>query len=85
MRARPVYETVVESPATEALMRAVLALFEKIVHLSPNVSEDAYVAAMNADTPGWLADLVASGDGQCLRRSIAVRQRGQRSGGVKQG
>lgn len=45
---------------TEALMRAVLALFEKVAHLSPNVSEDAYVAALNADVPGWLADLVAS-------------------------
>ncbi len=45
---------------TEALMRAVLALFEKVVHLSPNISDDAYVAAMNADAPGWLADLVAS-------------------------
>lgn len=45
---------------TEALMRAVLALFEKVVRLSQNIADDAYIAAMNADTPGWLADVVAS-------------------------
>jgi ATP-dependent Lon protease len=45
---------------TEALMRAVLALFEKCVQLSRTLPEDAYVAAMNIDEPGWLADLVAS-------------------------
>jgi ATP-dependent Lon protease len=41
-------------------MRAVLALFEKIVKLSRNLSEESYVAAMNVDEPGWLADLIAS-------------------------
>lgn len=46
--------------ATEALMRAVLALFEKVVRLSPSVPEDVYVAAMNATDPGALADLIAS-------------------------
>ncbi len=45
---------------TEALMRAVLALFEKTVKLSRNLSEESYVAAMNVDEPGWLADLIAS-------------------------
>ena len=45
---------------TEALMRAVLALFEKVVQYSRNIPDDAYVAAMNAEEPGWLADLVAS-------------------------
>ena len=62
MRARvmPIYEPVDKSLPTEALMRAVLALFEKVVRLSPGLPEDAYVAAMNADTPSWLADMVAS-------------------------
>ncbi|MEO6457138.1 MAG: LON peptidase substrate-binding domain-containing protein, partial [Chloroflexia bacterium] len=46
--------------ATQALMRAVLALFEKVVKLSRNLSEESYVAAMNVDEPGWLADLIAS-------------------------
>ncbi len=45
---------------TEALMRAVLALFEKCVQLSRRLPDDAYVAAMNVDEPGWLADLVTS-------------------------
>lgn len=46
--------------STEALMRAVLALFEKCVQLDRNLPEDAYVAAMNIGEPGWLADMVAS-------------------------
>ncbi len=48
------------SLSTEALMRAVLALFEKVVQLNNNLPEDAYVAAVNAEEPGLLADLVAS-------------------------
>jgi ATP-dependent Lon protease len=49
-----------KSLSTQALMRAVLALFEKCVQLDRNIPEDAYVIAMNIDEPGWLADLVAS-------------------------
>ncbi len=62
LRARviPIYEPTDKKLPTEALMRAVLALYEKAVHFSPNLPDDAYVAAMNADTPGWLADLVGS-------------------------
>ena len=44
----------------EALMRATLVLFEKCVNLSHHLPEDAYIAAMNIDEPGWLADLIAS-------------------------
>ncbi|MDO8690732.1 MAG: endopeptidase La [Dehalococcoidia bacterium] len=54
----------------EALMRAVLALFEKCVKLSKSLPEDVYVAAMNVDEPGWLADLIASS----LELSISHRQ-----------
>lgn len=57
---RPIYEPTEKSLPTEALMRAVLALFEKCVQLNRNLPEDAYVAAMNIDEPGWLADLVTS-------------------------
>jgi ATP-dependent Lon protease len=60
VRARPVYEETTRSPSLEALMRAVLALFEKVVQLNRAMPEDAYVFAMNIDEPGWLADLVAS-------------------------
>jgi ATP-dependent Lon protease len=45
---------------TEALMRAVLTLFEKVVQLNQQLPEDAYVAAMNVDESGWLADLITS-------------------------
>ncbi len=53
-------ESRVDTIHSQASMRAVLSLFEKCVHLSPNLSWDSYVAAMNADGPGHLADLVCS-------------------------
>jgi ATP-dependent Lon protease len=56
----PIHEVTESGLSTEALMRAVLALFEKVVQYSRNIPDDAYVAAMNATEPGWLADLVAS-------------------------
>jgi ATP-dependent Lon protease len=60
VQGQPIEEKVEKNPAVEALMRAVLALFEKIVKLSRTLSEESYVAAMNVDEPGWLADLIAS-------------------------
>ena len=45
---------------TEALMRAVIALFEKVVDLNRRLPEDAYTFAINIDEPGWLADFVAA-------------------------
>jgi ATP-dependent Lon protease len=60
-RVLPLVESVEEpSISSEAMMRAVLTLFEKVVRLSRNISDDAYVMAMNANHPGWLSDLVAS-------------------------
>ena len=70
VRALPVYEAMEKTPLTEALMRAVLALFEKVVQLNRNLPEDAYVFAMNIDEPGWLADLMA----QALDLEVADRQ-----------
>jgi ATP-dependent Lon protease len=58
------------SLSTEALMRAVLALFEKVVRLSHTLNDDAYVAAMNISEPGWLADLI----GSVLTLDVAQRQ-----------
>ncbi len=46
--------------AVEALMRAVLTLFERCVNLSDDIPEDAYVAAVNIEEPGKLADMIAS-------------------------
>jgi ATP-dependent Lon protease len=60
VEARPLLEVDDLSLSTEALMRAVLALFEKCVQLDRNLPEDAYVAAMNISEPGWLADTIAS-------------------------
>jgi ATP-dependent Lon protease len=59
VRGVPLYEDERHDMASEALMRAVLALFEKMVELNANLPEDAYVAAMNEKQPGSLADLVA--------------------------
>src|SRR5712692_1236743 len=60
VKARPVFENNSRTRETEALMRAVLALFEKCVQLNQNLPEEAYIYAMNIDEPGWLADLIAS-------------------------
>jgi len=54
VKAYPLEENTEKPLPTEALMRAVLALFEKCVKLSPKLSEEAYIAALNIDQPGWL-------------------------------
>ncbi len=59
-QARVLYEPERDDLTTEAFTRAVLAIFERVVQISRNVPEDAYVLAMNIDEPGWLADLIAS-------------------------
>jgi ATP-dependent Lon protease len=59
-RVHPVVESIEPSISAEALMRAVLTLFEKVVRLSRSIPDDAFVMALNANHPSWLADLVAS-------------------------
>ena len=59
-RAAPIYGEEEKSIAIEAMMRAVLSLFEKVVKLSRTLPDDSYIMAMNVDEPGWLADLIAS-------------------------
>jgi len=70
VRVLPVQETREESPLNEALMRAVLALFQKVVDLNRALPEEAYVFAMNIDEPGWLADMVT----QALALDTSERQ-----------
>ncbi len=70
-RARPIEEGETRGKETVALMRAVLALFEKAVQLNRSLPEEAYLYAANLDDPGWLADLVAS----ILALSVAERQK----------
>lgn len=60
VRVTAIREPTRTSPSTEAMKRAVLALFEKVVRLSPSLPDDAYVMAMNIDRAGWLADFIAS-------------------------
>ncbi len=60
VRARIIGEGQEWQDHTEALMRAVLTLFEKVVTLNRNIPEDAYTFALNMNQPGWLADFVAS-------------------------
>ncbi len=59
-RVVPIMDVSENDLTAQALMRAVLALFEKCVQLDQDMPEDAYVAALNADEPGWLADLITS-------------------------
>ena len=69
-------------------MRAVLALFEKCVKTSKNLPEDHYIAAMNVEDPGRLADLVASSldlsvaQAQNLLESFDPAERLQRSASI---
>jgi len=44
----------------EALRRAVLVMFEKVILLSQSIPEEVLVAVMNVDEPGWLSDLIIS-------------------------
>jgi ATP-dependent Lon protease len=63
-------ESTEDSALTEALTRAILAMFEKVVQLNPALPEEAYVYAMNVDAPGQLADVIA----QIITLSTATRQ-----------
>ncbi len=70
VRAEPLLVEEDRTIAVEAMMRAVLSLYEKVVKLSRTLPDDAYITAMNVDLPGWLADLIAS----TLPISVANRQ-----------
>jgi ATP-dependent Lon protease len=69
-RVEPIEESTEKPLTTEALMRAVLALFEQCVKANKNLPEDHYIAAMNVEEPGRLADVVASS----IDLSMAHRQ-----------
>ena len=56
----PVEDLAYDQASVEALMRAVLGLYEKVVKLSRTIPDDHYVAASNIDDPGWMADFVVS-------------------------
>ncbi|HUS94166.1 MAG TPA: endopeptidase La [Patescibacteria group bacterium] len=60
VRVRTISEPEEWQHTTEALMRAVTALFEKVVELSRKMPEEVFAFAMNIDEPGWLADFITS-------------------------
>jgi ATP-dependent Lon protease len=60
VRARVVFEPMEWEHNTDVLMRAVLALFEKVVDLNRNLPDDAFPFAENIHEPNWLADFIAS-------------------------
>lgn len=60
VRVRPLRDTGDWELTTEALMRAILTVFEKVVELNRNIPEEAFTFAVNIDEPGWLADFVTS-------------------------
>ncbi len=59
-----------DNALTEALMRAVLTMFEKAVNLNQALPEEAYVYAMNVELPGQLADIIA----QMINLTLEARQ-----------
>ena len=81
VRVQPIEDATDTSIPTEALRRAVLALFEKVARLAPGIADDAYIMAMNIEDGGWLADYVASclnlddDEAQDFLSSINVRER----------
>jgi ATP-dependent Lon protease len=60
VRARPVHESPAADRQTQALMRSVLDLFDKVIQLDRSIPEEAHVFAMNISEPGWLADMIAT-------------------------
>ena len=54
----------------EALARTVLGYFEKCTRLSQRLNEDAYVQALNVETPGELADFIIAQ----LQPALPIRQ-----------
>src|SRR5512142_521966 len=60
VRARPVFEAQTADRQTQALMRSVLALFDRCVQLDRSIPEEAHLFAMNISEPGWLADMIAT-------------------------
>ncbi|MEM7800341.1 MAG: endopeptidase La, partial [Chloroflexota bacterium] len=70
VKARFLQEEEIWDDNIEALMRATIDFFEKVVSLSRKIPEDAYAFAINIDQPGWLADFIAS----TIELEINVRQ-----------
>jgi len=66
----PIEDMPCEGEEADALIRAVHGMYEKVVKLSRSIPDDHYVAAINIDQAGWLADFVVSD----LELSVSERQ-----------
>lgn len=60
VRARIIHEPDGWQADTEARMRTVLDLFERVVELSRRIPDDAFTFALNIEEPGWLSDFIAA-------------------------
>jgi ATP-dependent Lon protease len=60
LNVEPIEDPDYEGDDVEALVGAVTSMYEKVVKLSRTIPDDHYVAAINIDHPGWLADFVVS-------------------------
>lgn len=83
-RVQPLLESSSGDALEEALTRAVLAMFEKVITLNEALPEDAYIYALNMPTSGILADAIAQmlnlgpEQRQELLETLDVNQRLQR-------
>ncbi len=60
VRVRPIYQPNDWNEQTEALMRATLDMFEKVVEMSRRIPDDAFAFALNAENAGFLADFITT-------------------------
>jgi ATP-dependent Lon protease len=71
VKARPLAEFTEQSEdAIDALMQTAVEMFSQVADMSPRISDDVQVFALNIDNPGWLADVIASS----LTLSLEERQ-----------
>ncbi len=71
-RARPVgIDEDEPTPEVREMMQAVVNIFRSAVELNENIPDDVLFFALNAEDPGWLADLITS----TLTLSVDERQR----------
>jgi ATP-dependent Lon protease len=59
-RARVLAETTPKTRKVNATLQVVLNLFKRAIELNDNIPDEVLFYALNADQPGWLADLVTS-------------------------
>lgn len=70
-RARIIEPDRTASPTANATMQVALNLFRRVIELNENLPEEVMLYALNANNPGWVADLIAS----TLTLELAERQR----------